>query len=530
MNALLALFLRSLREGVRLRTTYFARAGLVAFVLIELVIGHLSSGWTGAPGLKLFSTVTMTNLIFISLVGLSYFASAIAEEKEEMTLGLLRMTDLNPLSILLGKSTSRICGVLLLLAAQFPFTLLAVAFGGVSASQVVAAYACLGAFIFLLANLALVFSVVAKRTAGAAVYTALVLLILLITPGLLAGTIWMLGRFGLLASQTPGPRLAAFIARWESASPFMRLNEVSATGFHDGPLSWQVVSNLLLGLVCFALAWLAFHHFADQPGETAPPRTMAAKRISPFAWLRARRPWRRALLWKDFYFIAGGKAFFAVRLSVCAVIAVLVFDPWATPEWSTIGYAFTVYFGFLLVLDLTFAASRIFRLERKAQTLSSLAILPMTMRRLVWQKIFAALLASLPLILCFLTGLCIAVPSALVWIDKNPITFFSASASAGSSPTFRSSLLWFVAGAIAVIAAGSVLVMHLAAWLSLRLKSGAFPLALAICGVGIQIATALFTVFFGSAGPFVFAAGQLFAALVLHFGIGRRLEELAAED
>ena len=40
----------------------------------------------GAPGLNLFSTVIYTDLLFITLVGLSYFASAIAEEREEMTL------------------------------------------------------------------------------------------------------------------------------------------------------------------------------------------------------------------------------------------------------------------------------------------------------------------------------------------------------------------------------------------------------------------------------------------------------------
>ena len=52
--------------------------------------------------------------------------SAEAEEKEEQTLGLLRMTGLNALSILLGKSTSRLLGALLLLLAQFPFTIFAI--------------------------------------------------------------------------------------------------------------------------------------------------------------------------------------------------------------------------------------------------------------------------------------------------------------------------------------------------------------------------------------------------------------------
>jgi ABC-type Na+ efflux pump permease subunit len=124
---------------------------------------------------------------------LSYFSSAITEEKEEMTLGLLRMTNLNPLSILLGKSTSRLCGALLLLAAQLPFTLLAVAFGGISTRQIMAAYCTLAAYILLLSNLALLFSVTARRTAAAAFFTGLMLFIYLVGYAILPGLLSAIG-------------------------------------------------------------------------------------------------------------------------------------------------------------------------------------------------------------------------------------------------------------------------------------------------------------------------------------------------
>src|SRR5439155_21710329 len=118
-----------------------------------------SMRWLGAPGLRFFQAVVQINFFFITLAGVGYFASAITEEKEEMTLGLLRMTSLNPLSILLGKSTSRVFGAVLLLLAQFPFTLLAVSLGGVSVAQVMAVYCTLGAYVFLLSNVALFCSV-----------------------------------------------------------------------------------------------------------------------------------------------------------------------------------------------------------------------------------------------------------------------------------------------------------------------------------------------------------------------------------
>ena len=107
-SPLLALFIRSLREDSRQKLTYLSRSGLVLVILLFLFMTQSSMGWGNAPGLRFFSTVIFIDLCFVILAGVSYFSSAISEEKEEMTLGLLRMTNLNPLSILLGKSTSRL--------------------------------------------------------------------------------------------------------------------------------------------------------------------------------------------------------------------------------------------------------------------------------------------------------------------------------------------------------------------------------------------------------------------------------------
>src|SRR5260221_1184627 len=146
-SPLLALFIRSLREDGRLKFLYFARAGLVSVILLFLFITQRQMGWTNAPGLRFFEVVVAVDLVFVILAGVGYFCSAISEEKEEMTLGLLRMTNLNPLSILLGKSTSRLCAAILLFAAQVPFTLLAITLGGISLRQVLAAYVAVGSFL-----------------------------------------------------------------------------------------------------------------------------------------------------------------------------------------------------------------------------------------------------------------------------------------------------------------------------------------------------------------------------------------------
>jgi hypothetical protein len=85
--------------------------------------------------------VMFLNAGFIGIAALSIFPAAISEEKEDETLTLLRMTNLSALSILFGKSTSRFIGAMLLLAVQIPFTLLAITLGGITFSQIAAAYA-----------------------------------------------------------------------------------------------------------------------------------------------------------------------------------------------------------------------------------------------------------------------------------------------------------------------------------------------------------------------------------------------------
>ena len=186
----LALFERALRLETRSLFMCLARAGLLVVILFFLLPLQSMAvmGWYGAPGLRFLEEMVWINVVFITLAGLSYFASAITEEKEEMTLGLLRMTNLNPIAILLGKSTSRLIGALLLLLVQVPFILLAVTLGGVGMIQIAAAYGTLLAYMFLVCNFALLCSVIFRNTAiaGGVVLFFLFLLVF--------GYVWFGGR------------------------------------------------------------------------------------------------------------------------------------------------------------------------------------------------------------------------------------------------------------------------------------------------------------------------------------------------
>src|SRR6478609_1519184 len=158
MVAAVALFVRSLRQHTRYGGTYLLRAGLGCCIIGALFVTHETIGYAGAAGLLFLKIVFFLNYFYLGLAGCSFFAAAITEEKEEGTLGLLRMTNLNALSILLGKSTSRLCAVLLLFSVQIPFVMLSVTMGGVSIDRILTAYALLALFAFSTANLALLFS------------------------------------------------------------------------------------------------------------------------------------------------------------------------------------------------------------------------------------------------------------------------------------------------------------------------------------------------------------------------------------
>jgi hypothetical protein len=497
-------------------------------MLMFLGFTQALSGWAGAPGLQFFSITMLIDFFFISLAGLSYFASAITEEKEEMTLGLLRMTNLNPLSILLGKSTSRLCGALLLLAAQLPFTFLAVAFGGISVGQIIAAYCTLAAYILLLSNLALLFSVVARRTAAAAFLTGTVLFIYLagytMFPALFSAIGYLLG----IESTNWGSKPAAFFAAWKNTSPLERLGAILKTGFGEGPVGTQVVSNIAAGVTLFLLAWAVFETFNAEQREATPLRGRVARSGSPARFANAGRAWRHALIWKDFHFLAGGVlgGHFGslIKLIVYGlVLGSLVWNPprsggavGAPFRWDSVGFKLMGFMAFALAIELTFAAARIFRHERRWKTLSSLAMLPVSLRSVAYQKILAALLTLWPGILYFCIGL--ACASATIWESiwkaSHEVRFFDTT------------LGWL---GLAVLQ--TLFFLHLVANLSLRVKWGAVPLAIAVSYLFSMFSMMAVMLIFRGADAMVIPMLVLSVGTVaLHVNTGARLKQLAAEE
>lgn len=478
MAALSALFIRSLRDDMRSKALLWTRTGLAIAVLFAVFKARVFRFGT-ASGLDFFETLVWMNAVFIVVAGLSYFASAITEEKEEGTLGLLRMTDLSPLSILLGKSTSRFVGGALMLLVQFPFALLAITLGGVHISQVTGSYALLVALLFFACNAGLLASVISRRGGVAGVWSGI------------------------------------FMAAWAGTrfpGEFDRLLSVAGTQSSIRvPCLWLICG----GLLAFVLSLALFNRFCTEAGEGAPSRP-ARKKAGGGATATGnpRRASGDAIAWRDFHFFHGG-----TRAVWIKSVLYLLGAAWLLAETmgSSIRSYPILYVWALVVIGIesAFAASRIYRIERKDRTLSSLVILPRTLDEVIRAKRRAVVRSLAPALTALGISAVVAIPGVL---------------SDVSSPEFAVLVFFWMPQAAAFIIAQFYFNLRLVAWFSLRMKWGGLPTALALSWVANSIAGFFAMMMFQQAGLIVLIVATVIASKMMKKALRFRIWEAAAEE
>jgi hypothetical protein len=454
----------------------------------------------------------------ICLAGPGYFASVITEEKEQMTLGMLRMAGVSPVSILLGKSTSQVLAAIMLLLAQVPFAVLAVTLGGVSLLQIAAGYCALVAHMVLVSNLALLCSTICTRTSTAAKWTTALLLLFFFGPLLTQAILDNMAKGGMLViAIEKGP------LDWVSnASAFNRLAMVMQTGFSSSAIGFQVLSNLALGLVLFLASWAVFDRCSREQKAPAPSRGFAPTRRSVLRWLGVGRAWPNALAWKDFYFATGGKGTMLVKfLAFGGLLGGLALFRYVSGSAIDLDGFGSMTMGTMLLLmfiEAVLNMSRVFAGERKWHSLSGIVLLPVSTRRLAYSKVLGCMLGLAPAVTWFIIG-----------ITLNPKGFFNALYEMLRSPA---PVIYAVAHVL--------LFLHLVAWFSLRLRRGALVVAFFIWIVSALFLLEPIALFFtflmmhtwGSveASHLILSLILLSVTAVLHFATLRRIEQLAGVE
>ena len=411
MRGVFALFNWSLRLDVRSLGPHLLRLLFVLLLMGSVMWSWMNSLTMAAPGLSLFNAICHMNVVLIIFGGIFYFSTTVTEEKEADSLALLRLAGMGPLSILLGKFSSRLIGGLMLLMVQFPFTLLAITLGGVTFHQILAAYIALPAFMVLVASIGLLASIRCHTSGNAAGLTGLLLLLLFVTPAvvhfsLLSQTGGLTGP--RLSKLPPNPKLERLIQADEflfDTSMLKRLEAINATGFAETVFSTQVKFHLGCAAILLFGCWLVFE--PSSRDSSKPVRGTLFKRTSPLRWLGVSRTWtRQPFAWKEFYFLTGGQTFFVTKFVLFGAIAGVIW--WVIQRSPTgvarsdFGQTFILIMGCVVLLECCVYAARIYFDEVRWKSLASITLTPNSTKRIAWTKVLGCAIALFPA--CFWLG------------------------------------------------------------------------------------------------------------------------------
>jgi ABC-type transport system involved in multi-copper enzyme maturation permease subunit len=177
-----AIWMREMRQSARLgRTPWILFAITLTISLLMCTIGGLASASNAAPatiGSVLFQVFFSLAYLVVTLVGPAVAANSIASEREGRTWEAVLLTGLSPKKVARGKFMAAYTTIALYIVVLAPVGALSFLFGGVTATDVVVAFA----FLFLLAALTVAFGLAVSslfQSLRAAIVVTLVLAILI---------------------------------------------------------------------------------------------------------------------------------------------------------------------------------------------------------------------------------------------------------------------------------------------------------------------------------------------------------------
>ncbi len=534
MHKTLALLVRALRTESRDIKSHLFRFGLAGVVVLILLMGLSAMQYESAPGRVMFKAMTWANWVVVTLAGGTIFAIAISEETEQQTLGLLRMANVSPLSLLLGKWLPRMLTAIVLISIQFPFTWLTVTLGGVSWQQIWASYLMLLAHLILIGNLGLLCSVLKPTSAQACTLTIGLMILSRLLPAIVWAVIAYAAESGWASQATSlwfRDEVVLPLNLWSASGRLF--GEILSTSFQGDAWSPQVISNLAMGAVLFVVAWLIFDPVTMRHMSGGSERRSLRSRILGLFTRKTRKAgavWNWALGWKDFQQVGGGRWSVIGKFGLYGALFVTIlyinsqYSRDYRRSWETsCGVLAWITLFVLLPLDLCATAAKLFRPELTDHTWSTLLTLPKSLPEIAYSKLGGALLGLIPSV----SVLCLSgapfLGEFLPDMSRHPESFL----------------------VVAYLLAAVLVALHLVTFFSISINWAAWPIAM-ILGVGVTFfGNVLIWTLFGIAMMGIGAGGgeatmyawlmlltlgQLILAGVTHYGIGLRLVAKGAEN
>ncbi len=432
ISGVLTLFNWTLKMDSKSIYPHVIRAVFAFLMMFSIGAAFVNAFGNNSIGLRLFETICLFNVILITVSGISYFVTAVTEEKDAGTYALLRLAGMNSLSITLGKSTSRLVSSLMLLVIQLPFTFLSITLGGILWQQIVASYIALAAWMALVANLALFCSVRCATSGRAAGLAGTILGIFFFSPVIITNGLAALPA-GLL-SKSVTSFLESIPPALSSVSVMARLSELLGTSSFNGiPFSGGASGgNLPLGASGRELAffggqfWLsliiAFVLFVFSTLTldlwSAPAEVSGFSSNQKLRRWSVSRCWRLAIAWKEFLYFTGGRSFLITKM-VCGGVLVAGFIFFQQLEGRFSGLTLQGENGWGLLLTLTgwltiesllYSSGCLFY-EIRQSTQSTLATVPMSSTRVLAEKLAGCAMGLVPVLFWMLVAVLIGYAS-----------------------------------------------------------------------------------------------------------------------
>lgn len=504
LTGVLALLERSVRSESREWPGHVFRLAALGFAYLGMCRAAEQARFFGAPGLMFFQWLMSMNSVLIAAAGISYFSSTITEEKEEGTLGLMRMTGLSSLGVLVGKTGGRFVQAVLLVLLQLPLALLGITLGGVTLVQVTSATLALISLLVLVTGVAVLVSVVSSNSRQASFRMTLFIVLYCLT-GCVVAFIPSMDELAVL--QPIQSELEAMMIFWRLHHCFQSFGSLTLISSHE-------IANVILGCLAFGLAWAVFERATSVDESPASARPVWTWSRRPTATRRRLRFGSAPIVFKEFYLTAGGWKRLVIKFLLYGAGLSLMqffilrgsqqpFQFWPLHD-DVVRMSWVLLF-LAVVLEAAILASRIYQEEIRDQTWSTLVTTPLNWGAICYGKVIGVLPGVLPAIYWLVVVLFGTEQGMRIYADMDDDV-----------------IAWgFLMQWISVI--------HLAALISLFVRWGAVVLA----GAAVWVPFMLLVIGTQPSGPneigaFLVCVNAV-VCLVCHIAISERLRVLASQ-
>jgi hypothetical protein len=314
--------------------------------------------------------------------------------------------------------------------------------------------------------------------------------------------------------------VAADVFRWlQRFSPVQRVGEILRSGFSGTLFGWLESAGVIGGVVLFLAAWHLFDRFTrsgssgGSAGESGR-RKWVPRRLA----VRVGRAWSQCpLAWKDFHFAYGGYVLAAIQLAAPVLVLSWLshLNPGELRSVKSIGSVFLSVGILEVIVSVLMAASNLLAVEKRASTLGSLILLPVSTWDLLLRKALGGALTVVAPLLVLVLGTLLA-PEVAVGVVGRVL--------AG----MRSPSAFFMTCAVAL---NGVVLVLLTLHVSLRVRRGALLVAAGVLYVLQMLVTVTlmpaFAVSFGVYSTVHFVTA-LTLVLVLALTLPGQVERAAA--